>query len=93
MGDVINPGTLRTGSVAINATAFELLAAREGDRPRGGLVLKNNTDDVIYVAMASGVDNDAYIVASGDELALGDYRGAVFVRGDGTGRVHYAYTE
>lgn len=90
MADVINPDNLQTGSAAISGTAAELLAAVPA---RGGVVLSNQTDGVVYVAGATFSDNNnAYALPSGSELALGDYRGSVFIRGSGSGRVHYAYT-
>jgi len=89
--DVINPSNLVTGSQAISGTAAEMLEAQDG--ARGGLVINNQSDDVAYIAMGSAADNDAFpLAANGGELALGDYRGAVWIRGDGSGRVHYAYT-
>ena len=91
MPDVINPNTLRTGSEAINSTIFQLLAATPA---RGGLVVHNKTDSTIFLsAQDSTADNDAYLIDVGEELALGDYRGMIWVRGDGSGRVYYAYTE
>jgi hypothetical protein len=92
MSDVINPDKLRTGSQAINATIAQFLASRDG--PRGGLVISNQTDGTIYISGQDGTaDASAYPVETSEELALGDYRGAVWIRGDGSGSVYYAYTE
>jgi len=90
MGDVINPDQLITGSQAISGTIAQFLGAVEA---RGGLVINNQTDGTIFVSGQDGTaDASAYLVEAGEELALGDYRGDVWIKGAGSGSVYYAFT-
>ncbi len=90
MADVINPDKLITGSQSISSSIAQLVAVVEA---RGGLVVSNLSDGTIYISGQDGTaDASAYPIQTGEELALGDFRGALWVRGDGSGLVHFAFT-